>query len=69
MAQTRIARDNIKFAKTEAIKEFAELELIEISNFDLSSVGLPDYDRGYKDCLTAIEDLIGNLVTELTESE
>ena len=49
-------------AKSEAIIEFAERFAKELSEFDMSSVGLPDYDRGYKDCMTAIEDTIDDLV-------
>lgn len=59
----------IEKAKSEAIKEFAEKFAKELSEFDMSSVGLPDYDRGYKDCMTAIEDTIDNLVKEMTEVE
>lgn len=51
-----------KKIKSEAIKEFAEKFVKTLSEFDMSSVGLPDYDRGYKDCMTAIEDTIDNLV-------
>lgn len=57
----------IKQAKSEAIKEFADRFAKALSEFDMSSVGLPDYDRGYKDCMTAIEDTIDNLVKEMTE--
>lgn len=46
-------------------KEFAERFSKELSEFDMSSVGLPDYDRGYEDCMTAIEDTIDNLVKEM----
>ena len=52
--------------KSEAIKEFAERFAKALSEFDMSSVGLPDYDRGYKDCMTAIEDTIDSLV-KMTE--
>ena len=57
----------VKNAKSEAIKEFAERFAKALSEFDMSSVGLPDYDRGYKDCMTNIEDTIDNLVKEMTE--
>ena len=56
-------------AKSEAIIEFAERFAKELSEFDMSSVGLPDYDRGYKDCMTAIEDTIDALVKEMTEEK
>ena len=56
-----------KQIKSEAIKEFAERFSKALSEFDMSSVGLPDYDRGYKDCMTAIKDTIDNLVKEMTE--
>ena len=52
--------------KSEAIKEFSERFAKALSEFDMSSVGLPDYDRGYKDCMTAIEDTIDSLV-KMTE--
>ena len=52
--------------QTNAIKEFAERFAKALSEFDMSSVGLPDYDRGYKDCMTAIEDTIDSLV-KMTE--
>ena len=52
--------------KSETIKEFAEKFAKALSEFDMSSVGLPDYDRGYKDCMTAIEDTIDSLV-KMTE--
>lgn len=55
--------EEIKF---EATKEFAEKFAKALSEFDMSSVGLPDYDRGYKDCMTAIEDTIDSLV-KMTE--
>ena len=51
--------------KSETIKEFAERFAKALSEFDMSSVGLPEYDRGYKDCMTAIEDTIDNLVKEM----
>lgn len=54
-------------AKSEAIKEFAERFAKALSEFDMSSVGLPDYDRGYKDCMMAIEDTIDSLVKEMKE--
>ena len=57
----------LNMAKSEAIKEFAERFAKALSEFDMSSVGLPDYDRGYKDCMTAIEDTIDSLVKEMTE--
>ena len=53
--------------KSEAIKEFAERFAKALSEFDMSSVGLPDYDRGYENCMTAIEDTIDNLVKEMTK--
>ena len=56
-----------KQIKSEAIKGFAERFSKALSEFDMSSVGLPDYDRGYKDCMTAIKDTIDNLVKEMTE--
>lgn len=66
LAKCSIRLDNLyKTAdeiKSEAIKEFAERFAKELSEFDMSSVGLPDYDRGYKDCMTAIEDTIDSLV-------
>lgn len=52
--------------QTNAIKEFAERFAKALSEFDMSSVGLPDYDRGYKDCMTAIENTIDSLV-KMTE--
>ena len=59
----------IDVVKSEAIKEFAERLNKELSEFDLSSVGFPDYDRGYKDCMTAVEDLIDTVIKEMTESK
>ena len=55
--------EEIKF---EAIKEFVEKFAKALSEFDMSSVGLPDYDRGYKDCMTAIEDTIDSIVNKMT---
>lgn len=52
--------------QSEAIKEFAKRFAKALSEFDMSSVGLPDYDRGYKDCMTAIEDTIDNIVNKMT---
>ena len=57
---------NVEEIKSEAIKKFAERFAKALSEFDMSSVGLPDYDRGYKDCMTAIEDTINSLV-KMTE--
>ena len=51
--------------KAEAVKEFAERLNTALSEFDLSSVGLPDYDRGYEDCMTAVKDTFDNLVKEM----
>ena len=56
-----------KQIKSESVKKFAERFSKALSEFDMSSVGLPDYDRGYKDCMTAIKDMIDNLVKEMTE--
>ena len=58
----------INYIKSKAIKEFVEKFAKALSEFDMSSVGLPDYDRGYKDCMTAIEDTIDSLV-KMTEEE
>ena len=55
-----------KSVASEAIKEFAKRFAKALSEFDMSSVGLPDYDRGYKDCMTAIEDTIDNIVNKMT---
>ena len=55
------------YEKSEAIKEFAERLAKELSEFDMSSVGLPAYDLGYKDCMLAIKATIDNLVKEMTE--
>lgn len=52
-------------AKAEAVKEFAERFNTALSEFDLSSVGLPDYDRGYEDCITAVKDTFDNIVKEM----
>lgn len=52
----------INYAKSEARKELAEQLKKEFSVFDMSSVGLPDYDRGYKDCITAVEDTLDSLI-------
>lgn len=52
----------ISHAKAEAIKEFVEKFAKALSEFDMSSVGLPDYDRGYKDCITAVEDTLDSLI-------
>ena len=61
--------EKIETVESEAIKEFANRFAKELSEFDMSSVGLPDYDRGYKDCMTNIEDTIDNLVKEMTEEK
>lgn len=59
-------KNHIKVIRLQAIKEFAEKFAKALSEFDMSSVGLPDYDRGYKDCMTAIEDTIDNIVNKMT---
>lgn len=59
--------NEILVIKSEAIKEFAERGKKTLSEFDMSSVGIPDYDRGYSDCKTAIEDVINDLEEEMTE--
>ena len=56
----------INYIKSEAVKEFVKKFVKALSEFDMSSVGLPDYDRGYKDCMTAIEDTIDNIVNKMT---
>ena len=61
-------KNHIKVIRLQAIKEFVEKFAKALSEFDMSSVGLPDYDRGYKDCMTAIEDTIDSLV-KMTEEE
>ena len=61
-------KNHIKVIRLQAIKEFVEKFAKALSEFDISSVGLPDYDRGYKDCMTAIEDTIDSLV-KMTEEE
>lgn len=53
--------------KSEAIKEVLKRVKKTLSEFDMSSVGLPDYDRGYADCKTAIEDVINDLEEEMTD--
>ena len=59
-------KNHIKVIRLQAIKEFVEKFAKALSEFDMSSVGLPDYDRGYKDCMTAIEDTIDNIVNKMT---
>ena len=61
-------KNHIKVIRLQAIKEFVEKFAKALSEFDMSSVGLPDYDRGYEDCMTAIEDTIDSLV-KMTEEE
>ena len=53
--------------KSEAIKEFVDKFEKALSEFDMSSIDLPDYDHGYKDCMTAIKDTIDSLVKEIME--
>lgn len=62
----KIKCKELEIAKSEAIKEFAERFAKALSEFDMSSVSLPDYDRGYEDCMTAIEDTIDNIVNKMT---
>lgn len=64
--ELQIRNQELQHEKSEAIKEFVEKFAKALSEFDMSSVGLPDYDRGYKDCMTAIEDTIDSLV-KMTE--
>lgn len=59
--------ETIKIAKSEAIKEFTEKFKKKLLEFDMSSIELPDYDRGYADCKTAVEDVISDLEEEMTE--
>ena len=59
-------KNHIKVIRLQAIKEFVEKFAKALSEFDMSNVGLPDYDRGYKDCMTAIEDTIDNIVNKMT---
>ncbi len=67
--QETLQKNLPKVIRAEAIKEFAEKLTQTLSEFDMSSVGLPDYDRGYVDCMTAVEDTIDSLVEEMTEEK
>lgn len=62
----KIKCKELEIIKSEAIKAFKERFAKALSEFDMSSFGLPDYDRGYKDCMTAIEDTIDNIVNKMT---
>lgn len=58
---TRDAYDLINQTKSEAIREFAERLKEKLNNFiDINQI-YTQYECGYDDCLTAVQDLISDM--------